>query len=231
MVVKQSNNKMWAMASLWWLVQGWVWAQVMSMGPDRLVSPLSNSGFGYVRIPGQQDVLLPHVDNVDVRNTAHGFRVKVKSNYGGLIDAFLTYRSKAGGTWKVTEKLVARKALETEEIGTGLIGILNDPHWIFERGQRTLTLDGRPVLMPSGSGMECRAEVNRMDVDGCMSIRSKKPLHMVYRAATKSDHCRFSDMLYLNYIGERRIWNAGEVLSTFSATVSFSTPSKPCSFK
>jgi hypothetical protein len=40
-----------------------------------------------------------------------------------------------------------------------------------------------------------------------------------YRGAAKAERARFTDELYLNYLGGRRSWNPGEVISEFDVTV------------
>jgi len=202
-------------------------AQVVSMDMDRVTSPHPLSGFGHIRISGKEDELSPHLRSADVHNTSRGFKVKVEADYGGIIDAIMTFRSKQDGSWKISEKLMAHSDMESEEIATGLIGILNNPHWIYERGERSLSLDGKSYVIPSGSGIECQAKVNTLAVDDRMQIRSTKPLHIHYCGATKADRCRYTDELYLNYSRGQKSWKAGDVISTFSATVSFIKPSKP----
>ena len=118
------------------------------------------------------------------------------------------------------EQLVALTNVTTAEVATGLIGILNNPHWIYQSGRRRVDADGTVVEVASGAGRQWTwPAARRIRVDGALEIVGERPLRAGYRAADKPERGRFTDLLLLNFVPEERAWKAGEVLSEFRAVL------------
>ena len=138
----------------------------------------------------------------------------------GLIRAQLEFESRADGVWVMREKLTAMRDVTTAGVATGLIGILNNPTWVCERGRRTVTLDGRASKMKSlsGQGVDGKA-VKRVTVDDVLVIESDDPLQVRYAGATSAERGRATDRLYLNVISREHKWSAGETISVYDVGV------------
>ncbi len=196
-------------------------AQCVPSRLDRMVSPHQRNGIGHVRLKDARSELPIHVRSVDIQSNDEGFTADLAVEHGdGLITAHLHFRSQADGTWTMGERLVADKALETAEIATGLIGILNNPNWIYENGQRTITVDGKTTEVAALSGQTIPGQGARViQVDRAFTIESAEPLNACYRSATAPDRARVTDLLLLNWLGEPKHWTAGETISEWEVTI------------
>jgi hypothetical protein len=92
------------------------------------------------------------LQRADVREGTNGFEARLTVDHGEVVRAELTFRSEADGAFLIAEKLVALTNLTTAEIGTGLVGILNNPHWIYEQGRRRVVVDGQSIEVATGCG-------------------------------------------------------------------------------
>lgn len=196
-------------------------AQVIPFRLDRLTSPHPRSGIGYVRIEGAKDPLAVAMHAADVVNDAQSFEAHVEIDHGeDLIRAYLTFCSSSDGRWRVYEKLVALREVTTAEIATGMIGVLNNPQWIYESGERRVTFDGISETVVAATGANFRRDgVRTADIDGALQIHGETPLNLLYRGVQTADRARFTDEFYLNYSDTVRTWQTGDVLSEFEATV------------
>ncbi|MCR4414810.1 MAG: hypothetical protein NUV77_20525 [Thermoguttaceae bacterium] len=159
---------------------------------------------------------------------SHGedwFTAELVLDHGEAIRALLQFKSLPDGTWVVREKLVANSDVTTSRIATGLIGILNNPGWVYERGRRTITIDGREEVVPALGGRYFAADNARLiEIDGAMRIASTRPLRLGYLGAKKPERSRATDELYLNYHPDERAWRAGQTISEYEATVQCMVP-------
>lgn len=139
---------------------------------------------------------------------------------GGLIRAQLEFESRADGVWVMRERLVALKDVTTDDVATGLIGMLNNPTWVYERGYRTVIFDGRATEIKSLSGQVADGQaVKRVTVDDVLMIESDNPLQVRYAGATSTDRGRATDRLYLNVFPGERKWSAGETISRYDIVI------------
>ncbi len=203
-------------------------AQCVPYALDRIVSPHERNGIGYVRLKDAKSALPIRVSSVDVQSGAEGFTADLIVTHGdGMITAELQFRSQADGTWTIRERLKAKKAIETQQIGTGLIGILNNPHWIYENGQRAITLDGKTTEVVALSGRTVSDDdVRELDVDSVLTIESGEPLRVHYAAATAAHRARVTDLLTLNWIDGPKRWEPGQIIAEWQATVRCKSSSK-----
>jgi hypothetical protein len=119
------------------------------------------------------------------------------------------------------EKLVALTDVTSARIATGQIGILNNPGWVYERGRRTVAIDGREEDVPALSGKTLGAEgVRELAIDGVLRIRGPQPLRIRYAGAVQPSRSRATDLLYLNYVDREQSWRAGQAISEYEAVVS-----------
>jgi len=191
-------------------------AQFVPYRLDRVTSPHPRSGIGHIRLAGAGEDLPVRIHDVKVVSDATSFEATLEMDHGdGEVRAFLTFRSAKDGTWHLREKLVALKDVETDDIATGLVGVLNNPHWVYETGTRRIALDGTDHAVPSGTGATVEGDAKRIGIDEAVRFASDNPLHVLYQGARKAERARFTDELYLNHLGGRRSWKAGEEMSSF----------------
>ena len=197
-----------------------VMAQCVPYRLDRIVSPDQASGIGHIWIKGHREPLPTRVHDVKVTHGEDWFAVELVLDHGEAVRASLRFRSNQDGSWTMGEKLIARSAITTTRIATGLIGILNNPGWVYERGRRTIKIDGRAEEVPALSGKAIVADPAReIGIDGAMRIRGTHPLALRYLGARRPDRSRATDELDLNYHADERDWKAGETISEYEATV------------
>lgn len=194
-------------------------AQCVPYRLDRIVSPDQRSGIGHVRLKGGKGPLGVAVREARVTSSDDSFTAELVLDHGRHVRAELRFVSAPDGTWTMREKLVALDDVTTAEIATGLVGVLNDPHWIYETGRREVTIDGKTTIVPACSGKTLQSDAARqVIVDSVLRIDSGAPLHLRYTAATRPERGRATDRLYLNYLGGERAWKKGQVISEFTAT-------------
>ncbi len=104
-------------------------------------------------------------------------------------------------------------------MATGLIGILNNKQWIYERGMRTLTLDGQATEISAEGGKVVDAAARQLMIDQRLTITSESPLPIHYAAAEQAERGRATDLLYLNHLPTAKAWKAGETISRYRATI------------
>jgi len=198
-----------------------IMAQCVPMRPDRVVSPELRSGIGHVCVAGQDGPVGVGLDTIDVRTDRDGFVATAALFHGDhLVRAELRVESRPDGALRLDERLVALADVTTTEIATGLIGVLNNPHWIYERGQRRLVLDGKEIVVPAHSGKTFESPGTRhVVVDGALRIRSEEPLNVYYAAAREAERGRATDLLYLNHVAGERAWRKGEVISRYRVEI------------
>jgi len=197
-----------------------IMAQCVPRRLDRLVSPHEQNGIGHVRLAGHRAALPIKLQEAEIRDGGNWFEAHLLVNHGPACRAELTFRSEADGSFVMAEKLIALTNITTDEVATGLIGVLNDPYWIYERGYRQLTVDGRSTEVKSSSGQEWPwPGVRRMRVDDALSITSTEPLNVGYRAAAQAERGRVTDQLILHYLPGDHTWDAGAVISDYEVVL------------
>jgi hypothetical protein len=202
-----------------------IMAQCVPWRLDRVVSPADRDGVGHVQLKGERRILRVQVHAAQVSESADGFVADLAVDHGNAVRAELRFRSKADGTLVMREKLTALRDITTSEIGTGLIGILNNPKWVYETHHRRIQFDNQTTDVPALSGKIVEStEVRRIGVDGALSIEGAAPLRARYVGAKEIERGRATDELHLNYLGGERSWKEGEVISTYEAIVSPLSP-------
>ncbi|MBN2579579.1 MAG: hypothetical protein JXB10_11365 [Pirellulales bacterium] len=196
-----------------------VMAQCVPFQLDRVVSPDKRSGVGHIRFEGVKGDAPVLLRSAEVADRADGFTADLVLDHGREgVRAELRFESSADGTLTMREKLTAIKDLTTDEIATGLIGVLNDAYWIYESGSRKIAMDGRVTDVPALSGKRIEGSgARRIVVDGALEITSPQPLKARYAGTKEIVRGRATDELYLNYLGGRRSWKKGEVISQYEA--------------
>ncbi len=193
-----------------------IMAQCVPNRLDRIVSPHERNGIGHVRLAGAREALPLRLQSADIRETAHGFEADLTVDHGTEVRARLRFRSAADGSFLMAEKLIALTNVTTAEIATGLVGILNNPHWIYEQGRRRVAVDDQLIEVASGSGRQWRWEAaRRIVVDDALVMESERPLRVSYLAADRAERGRVTDQLVLNYLTGNRTWSKGETLSDY----------------
>ncbi len=197
-----------------------VMAQCVPYRLDRIVSPHQASAVGQIWTKGRREPLPTRVQDVKVTDGKDWFAAELVLDHGEAIRASLRFRSNPDGSWTMSEKLVARSAVTITRMATGLIGILNNPGWVYERGRRTIKIDGRAEEVPALSGKAVVADQAReIEIEGAMRIRGTNPLALRYIGAKRPDRSRATDELYLNYHADQRDWKADVTISEYEVTV------------
>ncbi len=129
-----------------------VMAQCVPWRMDRVVSPDQRDGVGEIRLKNEQKILPVKLVSADVKDAADGFTADLILDHGDAVRAELHFQSNADGSFIIGEKLTALREMTTSEIGTGLIGILNDPLWVYETHRRKITFGGATAEVPALSG-------------------------------------------------------------------------------
>ncbi|MDO8543607.1 MAG: hypothetical protein Q7S40_24460 [Opitutaceae bacterium] len=197
-----------------------IMAQCVPYRLDRVVSPHERNGTGTIRLDGQSKPLPLKLQQAEVTERSDGFEVRLTVVHGDAMRAELVFRSEPDGSFVMQEKLVALTNATTAEIATGLIGILNNPHWVYETGRRRVNAGADKIEVASGSGRQWSwPSVKRLVVDDVLVIESDLPLRAAYLAAEKPERGRVTDRLVLNHVAGKRAWKTGEVISEFRAVV------------
>lgn len=197
-----------------------IMAQCVPRRLDRVVSPHERNGVGSVRLAGERAALPLRLQQADVRDGANGFEARLTVDHGHAIRAHLVFRSEPDGSFVMTEKLVALTNITTADIATGLIGVLNNPHWIYESARRRVAADAKLIEATSGGGQRWHWDAAKhIAVDDALVIESEQPLRTAYLAADRAERGRVTDRLVLNYLPGHRTWTAGETLSSYQAVV------------
>jgi hypothetical protein len=198
-----------------------VMAQCVPLRMDRMVSPDQRNGIGRIQLEGDKKPLPVKLVSADVKDAADGFTADLTVEHGDAVRAELHFRSNANGTFVMRERLTALRDVTTRRIATGLIGILNNPRWIYESHKRTVTFDEQTADVPTLSGNVVPGKgVRRIDIDGALSVVSESPLSSQYVGAKKIERGRATDKLYLNYLDGKQGWQSGQAISTYEVTVS-----------
>ena len=191
-----------------------IMAQCVPRRLDRLVSPHERNGIGHVRLAGERAVLPLRLQAAEVHEGTNWFEARLTVDHGHALRTQLTFRSEADGSFVMAEKLVALTNTTTAEIATGLIGILNNPHWIYEQARRRVEADGKRTEVAANCGQEWSWEsVSQISVDETLQITSARPLRAGYVAATRAERGRVTDQLILNHLTSDRKWVEGGTIS------------------
>jgi hypothetical protein len=198
-----------------------VMAQCVPLELDYVVSPDQESGVGHARLKGDKKNLPLLVRSAKVTNGARDFIVDLVLDHGeNGVRAELEFRSAGDGSFTIRERLSALGDITTDEIATGLIGVLNNPKWVYQEGNRKIKFDDREIEFAPLAGNDFGSDaVQRISACGRFEIVSEKPLRVHYQGAITIEDGRATDRLYLNYLGGQRSWMAGETISEYEATI------------
>jgi hypothetical protein len=200
-------------------------AQCIPNQKDQLVSPHQLSGVGHVTLQGETEPLPLNPGSVEVTQGKDWFAARVALDHGEKVRAELGFRSNPDGSWTMREKLTALDDITTQEIATGLIGILNNPIWVYENGKRHIFIDGKEEVVPSLGGKSFDSNQCRdIGIDSLMKIHAQRPMQIRYIGATKQQRGRATDEMYLNFLGGEHSWRKGQTISEFEAVVQCPKP-------
>ncbi len=197
-----------------------VMAQCVPYRLDRVVSPIERSGIGHVRLQGAKEPLPLRLAAASVKDGPDWFIGELTVDHGGKVRAELRFQSAADGAWTMREKLTALDDLTTAEVATGLVGVLNNRTWVYERGRREVAFGGKTTAVGAQSGKTIEDDAaHDVAIDGVLSIHADKPLRVRYFGASQPERARATERLYLNYLGGQRAWKKGEAISEWEAVV------------
>jgi len=198
-----------------------IMAQFLLDREDRVVSPDPRNGLGHIRLPGARKPLPVRIHQIAIQETKDRFKVDLALDHGqNRVRAYLLYESEPNGDFLIREKLVALERIQISEVATGMMGILNNPYWVFEQGRRTLTLDKQSYEFAACKGRKLLTkDIREVSIDDQIQITSKRPLNLGYLSATAPERGRATDRLYLNYHPEETTYQKGEVISEYEVTI------------
>ncbi len=198
-----------------------IMAQYVPLRKDRLVSPDPRSGIGAIHLAGRKGALPLKLRSVKVKNGKDWFQADLAADHGDAVRARLEIRSNADGSMRWEETLTALRDCRLERVATGVIGILNDKRWVYEKGFRTLSWSGgKRVKIPSCSGKTLDLDgAEEIAVDSVLRIHGKAPLHARYEAARAPSRARATDLLILNYLPCPLQVRKGQVLSHYALRI------------
>ncbi len=225
-----------------------VMAQLAAFADDRIVSPDQRNGIGQVVLQGQNKPLPVKLRSASVEllppataarsavvrpsdslpeSASGGFRAVLEVDHGTHVRAKLTVESRADGSLLLSETLTALTDVQLSQCATGLIGVLNNPNWVYERGRRAIRFDNRETEVVALSATRIvPAPATNIAIDGRLAIAGKMPLRAAYFAATKMERGRATDRLYLNYLEQPPQVPAGGELSRWEAVVRMVEPGR-----
>jgi hypothetical protein len=195
--------------------------QMMPVAKDHIVSPDQRNGIGRISINGinNTDSILPIIlKNIDVKPNENGFRIKMTVTHGDFIQAEITCETRADGSMTIEEELSALKPCTTNFIKTLSFGILNNPNWVYETGQRNLKIDKHSYEIKSASGFSTLAKAKSVSVDG-LNFNLNASSIVSYETAKKIENSRFTDILVLNTFSEKKNWKQDEKISKKRVTI------------
>ncbi len=226
-----------------------VMAQLAALDDDRIVSPDQRNGIGQVVLQGQNkplpvklqsatvELLPPGAEarSADVRpsdslpeSASGGFRAALEVDHGTHVRAKLTVESRADGSLLLSETLTALADVQLSQCATGLIGVLNNPNWVYERGRRAIRFDDRETEVAALSATRIGpGPATNITIGGRLEIAGTAPLRAAYFAAAKMERGRATDRLYLNYLKQPPRVPAGGELSRWEAVVRLVEPGRP----
>ncbi|MBC7353822.1 MAG: hypothetical protein H5U08_15775 [Thermogutta sp.] len=141
-------------------------------------------------------------------------------SHGDAILAEWALTGDISGRARIREKLVVQRDCTIQEVATGLIGVLNDQHWIFEQARREIRLAGTSRTIPAHSGLRWTAPwTDHVEIDHVIAIKLAPPRDVLYAGATQPERGRATDRLILNHISGPREVHAGDVIAEWSATI------------
>jgi len=196
-----------------------VMAQVAAMRLDRIVSPAQRSLVGSVWVAGEKGPKPVKATGVDVDVQPDRFTARLSLAHGPAVRADLMFRTEPDGTLHVRETLTAVKDMTLTRVATGLIGVLNNPRWIYETGKRTITLGDKATVVPAHSGKVLTGTVKRVGIDDTVAITSPALLRVHYEAAKGPNRGRATDQLHLNWLDGERAFKAGDTITRYEATI------------
>jgi hypothetical protein len=197
-----------------------IMAQCVPFRADRIVSPDQRNGVGHIRIPGRRDPLPLKLRDAKIDSTDDRFTAELLVDHGTQVRAKLLFVSRADGSMTIGEELTALTEVTTSQVATGLIGVLNNRRWVYERGKREVRFDDRTLTVPVLSGKPLPvAAAQRVAIDGVFLIEGRKPLALHYAGAAAPDRGRATDRLYLNYQDAERTWKPGQTIAAWEATL------------
>jgi hypothetical protein len=196
-----------------------VMAQFAAMKLDRVVSPDQRSLIGAIYTAGEERPPNPKVSAADVDVEDDQFLARLQVDHGPSVRANLAFRTDPDGTLHVQEELVAVKEVTVTKVATGMIGVLNNRDWIYEKGRRTVALDGQSIVIPAESGDLLSREARHIAIDDAILVTSEVPMRVRYVTSQGAERGRATDRLYLNYADGEQTWKAGETISRYRVVI------------
>lgn len=163
----------------------------------------------------------PSADQTTTQNaTPNGFRAVLEVDHGKHLRAKLLVESRPDGSLLLSEELTALTDVQLAECATGLIGILNNPNWVYERGRRAIRFDDRETEAAALSATRVEpVSATKIVIDGRLEITGTAPLRAAYLGATKTERGRATDRLYLNHLDRPLRAAADETISRWEAVL------------
>ncbi|WP_407478129.1 hypothetical protein [Elizabethkingia anophelis] len=178
---------------------------------DHIMSPYTHNGIGGITVQNTiQPVTLKSMEIIS--KSPLSFKVQLVINHGKYAEATILCESTDGGKLIITESLKALQNFTSDTIHTLEFGILNNPNWVYETGNRRLQIGEKLFTASSGTGKIFTATGKNISVDK-LSFKLNNNYPILYKIADKIDNSRFTDIIILNYIQGVHQWKSGEIIS------------------
>ncbi|WP_299234653.1 hypothetical protein [uncultured Bacteroides sp.] len=187
--------------------------QSMSWSKDPIMAPDWKNCIGNVRLQGDKKSLPVELRSIYIDTLSNSIKFKIEVLHGKSILSNLNVSSNDNGELIISEKLQALADVKTEEISTLSFGILNHPHWIEEKGYRTVKNNNKEFRFSSLSGNDELLSGTQITIDDRMSISTLKPVNGIYICAKEWFRSKVFDYLILNRIKGSYSWKKGDVIS------------------
>ncbi len=195
-------------------------AQCLANRRDRIVSPHQHNGLDRVVLKDQNEALSTEIRDVKVTHNDKQFSAQLEIIHGNnQARSALHYQSNPDGVFTINDTLTAMKTITTSEIQAGWIGILNNPKWVYENGQRTLHTENQTFQIEALRGEKVNANAKQFSIDQTLFFESESPLPLFYQAANQYHRARVTDLLFLNHIKNDKIWVQGDVISEYKVKI------------
>lgn len=180
---------------------------------DRVFDSHQGSGIGKIRLKGEKESLPVSLKDIKVEDTPTSYKVEMLVGHSDVVEA--RYEIKAwADRLEVKEVLTAMKDCDIDYLSTSEFGILNNKHWIREKGYRSLTCDGTHRCEALSGKVFNIGTHPEFSIDNVFfKLNRSNKFTAKYIGASQYKHARATDVLSLNYQDTPVSFTKGKVIS------------------
>lgn len=186
--------------------------------PDRIFDSYPRNGIGSIREKGADTPLPLTLEQIKIDTNRNSFTVRMDVRHGDAVRASYEITAENDRMF-VHETLTALRQCSLSYISTSEFGILNNEHWIRERGQRRIRYGENTSTITALSGTELLIPYEEFSIDTLSFEVSGLHFPIHYRGASFYANARITDILSLNHSEENRSFNRGETISDLKYSI------------